>query len=247
MRTLMRLPNRSLPKRWKNFETGVREQEKISTDLHQARNGATMYLSNTSGCSCGAKRRLLWSQDICKKERLFLCRSQLQGCTGQAENQVDSHRLSNPWKQEEGGSVPDGTAPNLPASGGRYGGSGEGRTVCGLSGTLAEIAKSTIAITTYSSYDGMMKSTIVPWFRKTGVTITELTAQDIQDFYTAQLARVKSNTVIHYHALIHRALKYAVKTDQLSVNPADKVDRPRKNGFQPAFMTRMKSTSFSLA
>ena len=98
-----------------------------------------------------------------------------------------------------------------------------------------KIAKSTIAITTYSSYDGMMKSTIVPWFRKTGVTITELTAQDIQDFYTAQLARVKSNTVIHYHALIHRALKYAVKTDQLSVNPADKVDRPRKNGFQPAF------------
>ena len=71
--------------------------------------------------------------------------------------------------------------------------------------------------------------------RKTGVTITELTAQDIQDFYTAQLARVKSNTVIHYHALIHRALKYAVKTDQLSVNPADKVDRPRKNSFQPAF------------
>ena len=71
--------------------------------------------------------------------------------------------------------------------------------------------------------------------RKTGVTITKLTAQDIQDFYTAQLARVKSNTVIHYHALIHRALKYAVKTDQLSVNPADKVDRPRKNGFQPAF------------
>ena len=41
--------------------------------------------------------------------------------------------------------------------------------------------------------------------------------------------------MIHYHALIHRALKYAVKTDQLSVNPADKVDRPRKNGFQPAF------------
>ena len=36
----------------------------------------------------------------------------------------------NPWKQEEGGSVPNGAAPNLPASGGRYGGSGEGRTVC---------------------------------------------------------------------------------------------------------------------
>ena len=46
---------------------------------------------------------------------------------------------------------------------------------------------------------------------------------------------MKPNTVIHYHAVIHRALKYAVKTDLIDVNPADKVDRPRKNGFQPGF------------
>ena len=98
-----------------------------------------------------------------------------------------------------------------------------------------EIAKSTIAITTYSSYSGLMRSAILPWFRKKGTTLAKLMAKDIQDFYTAQLQRVKPNTVIHYHAIIHRALKYAMKTDLIAVNPADKVDRPKKNSFQPSF------------
>ena len=44
-------------------------------------------------------------------------------------------------------------------------------------------------------------------------------------------------TVIHYHAVIHSALKYAVKTDMLIQNVADKVDRPRKNSFQPVFLS----------
>ena len=101
-----------------------------------------------------------------------------------------------------------------------------------------EIAKSTIAITTYSSYQGMLKYPIDPWFRKKGVTLTKLTAKHIQDFYSAQLTRVKSNTVIHYHALIHRALKYAVKTDLIPLNPADKIDRPKKNSFMPSFYDR---------
>lgn len=101
-----------------------------------------------------------------------------------------------------------------------------------------QIAKGTIAITTYSSYEGMLRYPLLPWFREKGVTLKGLTARHIQDFYSAQMKRVKPNTVIHYHAVIHRALKYAVKTDLINVNPADKVDRPRKNGFQPSFYDR---------
>ena len=52
------------------------------------------------------------------------------------------------------------------------------------------------------------------------------------------MERVKPNTVIHYHAIIHRALKYAVKTDLIAVNPADKVDRPRKNEFTGSFYSK---------
>ncbi len=101
-----------------------------------------------------------------------------------------------------------------------------------------EIAKSTIALTTYSSYAGLLSSAITPWFKKNGVTLKQLSAKDIQDFYTEQLKRVCPNTVIHYHAVIHRALKYAVKTDLILVNPADKVDRPKKNSFRASFYDR---------
>ena len=59
----------------------------------------------------------------------------------------------------------------------------------------------------------------------------------MQMFYSEMLRKVKANTVIHYHAVIHSALKYAVKTDMLIQNVADKVDRPRKNSFQPVFLS----------
>ena len=38
--------------------------------------------------------------------------------------------------------------------------------------------------------------------------------------------------MIHYHANIHKALKYAVKIDLIPTNPADKVERPKKNEFK---------------
>lgn len=98
-----------------------------------------------------------------------------------------------------------------------------------------QVAKTTVAPTTYGSYGGLLRNPIDPWFRKKRITLQGLTASDLQAFYMEQGRRVKPNTVIHYHAVIHRALKYAVKMDLISVNPADKVDRPRKNGYQANF------------
>ncbi|MBO5020867.1 MAG: site-specific integrase, partial [Clostridia bacterium] len=65
--------------------------------------------------------------------------------------------------------------------------------------------------------------------------LTEISAKDIQQFYLVQLERVKPNSVIHYHAVIHRAMKYAVRTDLITSNPVDKVDRPKKNAYQGSF------------
>ena len=102
---------------------------------------------------------------------------------------------------------------------------------------LQEIAKGRLAHATYGAYQGLLKSTIVPYFRKKKLTLRELEARHLQMFYSEMLRRVTPNTVIHYHAVIHSALKYAVKTDMLIQNVADKVDRPRKNSFQPVFLT----------
>ena len=100
-----------------------------------------------------------------------------------------------------------------------------------------EIAKGRLAHATYGAYQGLLKSTIVPYFRKKKLTLRELEARHLQMFYSEMLRRVTPNTVIHYHAVIHSALKYAVKTDMLIQNVADKVDRPRKNNFQPVFLS----------
>ena len=100
-----------------------------------------------------------------------------------------------------------------------------------------EIAKSTIKLTTYASYADMTNKTIIPYFKPLKRKLSELTAADIQKFYLVQLDRVSANSVIHYHAIIHRAMKYAVKTDLIATNPVDKVDRPKKNEFQGSFYT----------
>ncbi len=98
-----------------------------------------------------------------------------------------------------------------------------------------EIAKPTIALTTYASYAGMAKSIIIPYFKERNTTLAGLKAIDIQTFYMQQLKRVKASSAIHYHAVIHRALKYAVKIDLISVNPADKVERPKADKFIGSF------------
>ena len=98
-----------------------------------------------------------------------------------------------------------------------------------------EIARSTLKPNTAAGYASMIQNPIAPYFQQRGITLGGLQAVDIQMFFTSQLKRVSANTVIHYHAIIHRALKYAVKTDLIDVNPADKVERPRKDRFTASF------------
>ena len=100
-----------------------------------------------------------------------------------------------------------------------------------------EIAKGRLAVATCSSYAAIINKPVGPYFRQRNLTLRELEARHLQMFYSEMLRKVKPNTVIHYHAIIHSALKYAVKTDMLVQNVADKVDRPKKNSFQPVFLS----------
>ena len=97
------------------------------------------------------------------------------------------------------------------------------------------VAKSTVKLTTYASYEMMATKIIIPYFQILNIKLKELTTEDIQDFYSAQLERISANTVIHYHAVIHRALKYAVKIKTIQSNPAVNVERPRKEKFIGSF------------
>ena len=96
--------------------------------------------------------------------------------------------------------------------------------------------RSTIATATYQSYANMLRARIIPYFEPRGIAVMDLTPQDIEDFYQKVLADgCTTNTVIHYHAIIRKALQSAVRKDILSKNPADKVDRPKKNVYHGTF------------
>ena len=97
--------------------------------------------------------------------------------------------------------------------------------------TWLNIIRGSVEVTTFASYTQMVTSKIVPYFRKTGITLGGLQAKHIQSFYLHELKTVSASTVIHEHANLHKALKYAVKMDLIPSNPADKVERPKQQKY----------------
>ena len=97
------------------------------------------------------------------------------------------------------------------------------------------IIKNSVEITTYSGYCSKIKQVIIPYFEKNypNLLLKDITPKHIQDFYSYKMdvQKVSANTIIHYHANIRKALEYAFKNDIINYNPADRVQRPKKNKF----------------
>ena len=94
-----------------------------------------------------------------------------------------------------------------------------------------DVIKRSVSPVTFSSYSEMVKSITVPYFRKTGIRLSTLKPRDIQAFYDEKIKTVSANSVIHYHANIHKALDMAVKLELITSNPSDHVELPMKNRF----------------
>lgn len=99
----------------------------------------------------------------------------------------------------------------------------------------AEFVKPSVAKSTYAGYRNCIK-VIKRHFEPMNLKLSELKPVHLQEFYNKRLADgIKAVTVIHYHANIHKALKYAVKMDLIPYNPSDKVERPKKGMFTGSF------------
>ena len=100
--------------------------------------------------------------------------------------------------------------------------------------------KASIAYTSYNGYRlnlGIVKN----YFDENypDLLLDDLTALQIQKFYNDMYSDGKTgNTIKHYHANIHKALKYAVKMDMLMSNPADKVDLPKLEKYRANFYSK---------
>lgn len=102
-----------------------------------------------------------------------------------------------------------------------------------------KIVKPLVERATYKSYDNMVSARIRPHFEKLNLLLTEVEPKHIKMHYDEILEQgYTTNTVIHYHAVLHQALAYAVKNDYILSNPADRVKRPKKNKHISSFYTK---------
>ena len=85
------------------------------------------------------------------------------------------------------------------------------------------------------------KHSIIPYFQDKGYTLTDLEENPkyIQDYYQYERSKgLTPNTVIRRHANIRKALQHAFKMDLIKSNPADKVERPKKNDYTASYYTK---------
>lgn len=93
-----------------------------------------------------------------------------------------------------------------------------------------EETRCSISKNTYFSYKQTIYNTICPYFEERKILLCDLKPYHIQGFYNHKSFddKVTANTIYHYHANIHKALNYAVKSERILSNPADKIELPKK-------------------
>jgi len=99
-----------------------------------------------------------------------------------------------------------------------------------------ESVRSEVKLTTFGGYQLNVQKAIVPYFRKKGIRLQDLTADDINKFYAHQLQRVKAMTIHKFHANISKALKYAEEKDYITHTIMGKVKRPKAERFTGKFL-----------
>lgn len=99
---------------------------------------------------------------------------------------------------------------------------------------------------TYSGYETYVNSKIAPWFRERGIYLSDLTAEDINEYYDYELENVKATSVYKYHANISAALKYAAKKGfiQSSEFILANVEHPLADQFRGQFLQQAEAKEF---
>lgn len=101
-----------------------------------------------------------------------------------------------------------------------------------------KMISSSVEPTTLNGYQGVINGRMTDYFKNTKITLQNIKPKHIQEFYQYLLDEgLCGNTVKHYHANIRKALQYAMKTDIILSNPADKVDLPKIEEYKPKFYT----------
>lgn len=92
--------------------------------------------------------------------------------------------------------------------------------------------------TTYEGYRSNINKHIAPYFEHMEITLFEMCAFDIQEYYNMKRAEgLTTNSLSKHHNNIRRCLNYALKLNLIERNPAEQVDKPKSITFEANFYT----------
>jgi len=107
---------------------------------------------------------------------------------------------------------------------------------CDFLKNWVEMNRPKLQDTTYTNYIYLIEKHICPYFKVAKLKLVTITPDSIQQYYNAKMHEgLSPNTVIKHHAIIHSALKYAVKSRLIKENPCDFVERPKAKKFVAKF------------
>jgi len=111
---------------------------------------------------------------------------------------------------------------------------------------LNDVVKSRTRASTFASYESTIRLHIKP--RIGGVKLEELKPERVQRLYaTLALDKVGSRTQRKAHAVLHKALAHAVRTDLLGRNPTDFVEAPHYQASEMRPLSREQIERFLIA
>lgn len=91
--------------------------------------------------------------------------------------------------------------------------------------------KEEISATTYTSYASYIRK-MAKHFKELSLSLCDVKSHHISAFINDLFSKgISSTSIIHYHAVIHKALEDAVNNELISANPADRVKRPKTEKF----------------
>ena len=95
-----------------------------------------------------------------------------------------------------------------------------------------EQKKNDVRQNTYEIYQLYVRVHIMPFFQPMNLTLSRVTSQHIQDYYTAKLNENQTaNTIWKHNVILRGALNEAVKKSMIPFNPADRATLPSKVRF----------------
>lgn len=95
-----------------------------------------------------------------------------------------------------------------------------------------EAKRNAVELNTYEGYCYYMDKHIKPFFGEKNLTLREVTAQHIEDYYAQKVAQgVSPNTILKHNVLIRGALQDAVRKKKIPSNPVNDATLPRRRKF----------------